>query len=109
MSELCPVSPVNLCRLRLNVCAIGERVKFPRRRTSQIHTKDPRPLLTANTYNVIVAIADLYQAGNKLVLSDVSLQKSDSVFDSGGKQTAHRHDDGEILKNPNFLFPFARD
>ena len=34
--------------------------------------KDQSLLLTANTHNVIVVAADLNQAGNKLLLSDVS-------------------------------------
>lgn len=42
-------------------------------RTKVSHrVKDQRLLLTANTCDVIVVTADLNQAGNKLLLSDVS-------------------------------------
>lgn len=41
---------------------------------AQAKYQELRLLLTENTYNVIVVTVDLYQAGNKRVLSDVSLQ-----------------------------------
>lgn len=79
--------------------------------------KDPRLPLTANTYNDIVVIVDLYQVGNKLLLSDLgSVYRSSSRGLNGkaNKQRAKagemesRQSDYKMIKTPSHLLtPFT--
>ena len=70
---------------------------------ARLRKRDPTLLLTTSTHNVIVAIVDLFHAGNKLLLSDVMSAHSSLtrclngvVNKQCGKTTGK---DGEILIN----------